>query len=172
MKLASLLLICCALAGCAEPQLTVSGSCTELFEGALFKDLDGREARLPCPASTVMVVNFWASWCGPCKLEVPHLNEIAKQFAGKGVKVVGISLDAALPAAQRSTVAALGIAYPVLTGSAEKIFQRTGIDGIPATLIIAPDGKIDKILVGYHSKEELLAPVRELLKRKKEKAPS
>lgn len=167
MKVAAALLICFALAGCAEPPPTVSGSCAELFDGALFKDLDGREARLPCQGQTVMIVNFWASWCGPCKLEVPHLNEIAKQFPDRSVKVVGISLDAALPATLKSTVAALGIAYPVLTGSAEKIFQRMGIDGIPATLIIAPDGSIHKMLVGYHSKEELLAPVRELLQRKK-----
>jgi thiol-disulfide isomerase/thioredoxin len=165
MKYLSIFLMCWALLGCSEPNIPAAGSCSELFDGMLFNDLDGREARLPCGGHKVLLVNFWATWCGPCKQELPQLVEIAREYAGQGVKVVGISLDAALPGALKSAVAGFGLTYPVLVGGAEKIFQRTGIDGIPATLIIAGDGRIDKVLVGYHSKEEMLAPVKELLKQ-------
>lgn len=169
MKFTAVFLICCALAGCAEPPPAATGSCSELFGDMLFKDLDGREARLPCQGHKVLVVNFWATWCGPCKQELPHLAAIAKEYSGRGVQVIGISLDAVIPANLKPAAAGLGITYPVLVGGAEKIFQRTGIDGIPATLIIAADGRIDKVLVGYHSKEEMLAPVQALLDHEKER---
>jgi hypothetical protein len=100
--------------------------------------------------------------------DVPHLIEIDTEYHRQGVRVIGISLDAAIPTAVKSAVAAFGITYPVLVGGAEKIFDRTGIDGIPATLIIDAGGKVNQRLVGYHTKEEMLAPIKELLKKTRE----
>ncbi|MBN2107651.1 MAG: TlpA family protein disulfide reductase [Deltaproteobacteria bacterium] len=160
----------CAMLGCSEAPPVTVGSCTELFSDVPFTDLEGREARLPCQGHTVLVVSFWASWCGPCKLEVPHLIEIDTEYHRQGVRVIGISLDAAIPTTVKSAVAAFGITYPVLVGGAEKIFNRTGIDGIPATLIIDADGKVCQRLVGYHTKEEMVAPITELLKKTRENA--
>ncbi len=168
MKYIAVFFSICAMLGCSgEPSATV-GSCAELFSDVPFTDLEGREARLPCQGHQVLVVNFWATWCGPCKLEMPHLIEIANEYQRQGVRVIGISLDAAIPTTIKSAVAAFGITYPVLVGGAEKIFSRTGIDGIPATLIIGADGKVCRTLVGYHTKEEMLAPITELLKETRE----
>jgi thiol-disulfide isomerase/thioredoxin len=161
--------ICCLL-GCSGAPSSTVGSCAELFSDVPFTDMDGREARLPCQGHKVLVVSFWATWCGPCKLEMPHLIEIANEYERQGVRVIGVSLDAALPGSLKPAVAAFGITYPVLVGGAEKIFERTGIDGIPATLIIDAGGKISQRLVGYHTKEEMLAPITELLRKTRENA--
>lgn len=160
----------CALLGCSGAPPAPVGSCAELFGDVPFTDMEGRDARLPCQGHTVLVVSFWATWCGPCKLEVPHLIEIDKEYHSQGVRVIGISLDAPSPNAIKSAVASFGITYPVLAGGAEKIFDRTGIDGIPATLIIGADGKVNQRFVGYHTKEEMLAPITELLKKTRENA--
>lgn len=165
MKYIAVFFIICAMLGCSGAPPTTVGSCSELFRDVQFADMEGREARLPCQGHTVLVVSFWATWCGPCKLEVPHLIEIDNEYHRQGVRVIGISLDAAIPNTIKSAVAAFGITYPVLVGGAEKIFDRTGIDGIPATLIIDADGKVTQRLVGYHTKEEMLAPITELLKK-------
>ena len=163
-------MVCGMLVGCSGQPEAPIGSCSELFRDVPFTDLEGREARLPCQGHQVLVVNFWATWCGPCKLEIPQLAQIANEYGPQGVSLVGVCLDAATPKSLQPAVKALGINYPVLVGSAEQVLERTGIDGIPATLIIAADGTVYRRLVGYHTKEELLAPITELLNKMKENA--
>jgi len=170
MKYAAALFIACAMLGCSgQPEVPV-GPCLELFWDVPFLDLEGRPARLPCEGHQVLVVNFWATWCGPCKLEIPQLAQIAQEYGPRGVRLVGICLDAATPENLQPAVKALGINYPVLVGGAEKVLGRTGIDAIPATLIIAADGTVYRRLDGYHTREELLAPITELLNKIKEHA--
>jgi thiol-disulfide isomerase/thioredoxin len=168
MKYSVVLFIICAMLGCGEPAPLHIGPCSELFKDVPFTDLEGRQAQMPCQGHRVLVVNFWASWCGPCKIEVPHLVEIAREYKDRGVVVVGVSFDLAASKSLQPAVKALGISYPVLVGGAEQVLERTGIDGIPATLIIAADGTVYRTLVGYHSKEEMLAPIMELLNKKKD----
>ena len=168
MKDALVLLIICATLGCSEQPSATIGSCSDLFRDVPFTDLEGREARLPCQGHKVLVVNFWATWCGPCKIEAPHLAQIAREYKDRGVVVVGVSFDVATPKSLQPAVTALGISYPVLVGGAEQVLERTGIDGIPATLIISADGTVYRKLVGYHTREELLAPITELLNKIKE----
>ena len=165
MKHIAVFFIICAALGCSEPSAVNIGACSDLFREVPFTDLEGREARLPCQGHKVLVVNFWATWCGPCKIEVPHLAQIAREYKDREVVVVGVSFDAATPKSLQPAVAALGISYPVLVGGAEQVLERTGIDGIPATLIISADGTVYRKLVGYHTKEELLAPITELLNK-------
>jgi thiol-disulfide isomerase/thioredoxin len=172
MKHTAALFIVCAMLGCSGQPEAPIGTCSELFRDVPFTDLDGRAARLPCQGHTVLVVNFWATWCGPCKIEVPHLAQIAREYKDRGVVVVGVSFDAAAPQSLQPAVKALGISYPVLAGGAEQVLERTGIDGIPATLIIKADGTVYRKLVGYHTREELLAPITELLNKIKENPQS
>ena len=162
MKHALAILLCCLLLGCSDEPTTIPGSCADLFAGAKFTDPEGREARIACQGYKVLVVNFWAPWCGPCKIEIPHLVEISQQYAEKGVRVAGISLDDTA-VYLKEAVAKYKMSYTVLAGGAEEVFARTGLTGIPATLIFSEDGKVYRVLVGYHSKEEMLVPIRELL---------
>jgi thiol-disulfide isomerase/thioredoxin len=165
MKYTAVLFIVCAMLGCGEPAPLNIGPCSELFRDVPFTDLEGRPAQLPCQGHKVLVVNFWATWCVPCKIEVPHLTRIAQEYKDRGVNVVGIALDSIAPKELQPAVASFGITYPVMAGKAEQILQRAGIDGIPATLIITADGSVYRRLVGYHTMEELLAPVTELLNK-------
>ena len=88
-----------------------------------------------------VLVDFWASWCGPCRREIPYLVAIDKDYAAKGVQVLGINVWDKEDAA-KAAVAQLGIAYPVIFTTDKTPTDAYGIQGIPQILLIGPDGVI------------------------------
>lgn len=88
-----------------------------------------------------VLVDFWASWCGPCRREIPYLIAIDKDYAAKGVQVLGINVWDKEDAAKKAT-AELGIAYPVIFTTDKTPTEAYGIQGIPQILLIGPDGVI------------------------------
>ncbi|TVM18426.1 TlpA family protein disulfide reductase [Oceanidesulfovibrio indonesiensis] len=95
----------------------------------------------------VMVINFFASWCGPCRLEIPELIEIREDFSGDAVTVVGIAVDDTEPALRRFS-RDMGFNYPVYMGetSVSRLFN---IEGVPMVLVYSPQGKLIDTQVGY-----------------------
>jgi thiol-disulfide isomerase/thioredoxin len=105
---------------------------------------------LPQPPGRVTIVNFWATWCAPCRKEVPLLNEA---HAG-GVPVVGLSIEPLALADLGNRAAALGIQFPVgLAGSS--LSDRLGVQVVPTTFVIRADGRIARHHTGGISKAEL-----------------
>lgn len=102
------------------------------------------EQKLNALRGRVVVLNFWATYCGPCVKEVPDLVAIQKQYAGLGVQVVGASLDT--PDEQREVrkfIADKRINFPVWLGATHEDLARFGLGpAIPSTVVIGPDGKI------------------------------
>ncbi len=138
--------------------------CTEAFAGFTLYDMKGKIAKIPCSSHKVLLVNFWATWCAPCMAEIPQINELYIQFKGQGVEVVGISLDSIKPQKLDSFVKSLNLTYPVYLGKAQEMQSKLAIIAVPATLIIDSSGNIYRKLIGYHSKNEILAVITELLK--------
>lgn len=101
-----------------------------------------------------VLVNFWATWCGPCKKEIPDLVELDKEYSAKGVKVLGISVDrdGDVLSTVSDFVRQSGIGYPVVidNGELEKAFG--GIRGIPTTFFIDKNGMITKRMIGLQTK--------------------
>jgi len=123
--------------------------------GVRLYDLDGKPVRLSCAPGRMLIVNFWASWCQPCKKEIAHLLELQDELRELGFDIVGILLDSYRREHLKAEVAGLNITYPVYIGDVVTVVAKTDVPTVPATMIVDSSGGIIKKLVGYHSKEEL-----------------
>ncbi len=126
--------------------------------------LDGGELSLADLRGRVVVIDFWATWCPPCIFQIPILNEIHERYAGRGVEVLGISVDTAGADAVRGFAKEQGIAYPVLLGD-ESLARAYGAPGYPSLVVVAPDGTIPSgpPHVGVVDLEQLSAELDALL---------
>ena len=129
-----------------------------------FKNLDGADVTLAQYKGTVVLVNFWATWCDPCYVEIPWLIEMQQKYAAKGFTILGVSMDeegkaAVVPflAKERFNVNGqkLPMNYPIVIGSDEVADKFGGLLGYPTTFLISKDGKIVKKVQGLVSYEEL-----------------
>jgi thiol-disulfide isomerase/thioredoxin len=114
--------------------------------------LDGQKTKLADYSGKVLIVDLWATWCGPCKQEIPHLVEIAKEYKDKGVEVIGLTNENPVTDAEwvKQFSEAFNINYPI--GWADDEMQAgltRGRNSIPQTFIIGRDGKIVKHFVGF-----------------------
>ena len=115
--------------------------------------LDGQKTRLADYSGKVLVVDLWATWCGPCRQEVPHLIEIAKEYKGRGVEVIGLTREDPqnTPEDVKNFSKLYNINYPI--GWADDEIQA-GLTrerpAIPQTYIIGRDGKVLKHYVGFN----------------------
>lgn len=150
--------------------LTLLGACAQ--SGAIevgttapdFKltDIDGKQVSLSDFKGKIVILNFFASWCPPCRSEVPDFVELEKAYEDKGLVIVGVSLVNLEES--RDFAAQFGINYPVLVddGKASNIYGP--IRSIPATFIITKDFKIAKMYIGARSKSVFENDIKELLK--------
>lgn len=116
--------------------------------------LDGKAKKLTDYAGKVVIVDLWATWCGPCRQEIPHLVALARQH-GKEIIFLGLNLEdpAEKRAAVKSFIKEYAMNYQVVFAPAETYqFFNPGADGyrIPQTIVFGPDGKLIKRLVGYN----------------------
>jgi peroxiredoxin len=127
------------------------------------QDLDGHSVSSEDFKGKVVILDFWATWCGPCRAEIPGLSELQSQYQKKGLAVIGISLDEGGPDAVKDFVAKTGMNYRVLMGN-EKVQQDFGgMDAIPMTFVIDRQGNIVKQHLGLTDKSEFEAEIKQLL---------
>lgn len=132
--------------------------------GVRLYDLNGEPVRLSCAPGRMLIVNFWASWCKPCKKEIAHLLELQDEFRELGFDIVGILLDSCQREYLKAEVAELNITYPVYIGDVVTVMAKTNVPTVPATMIVDSSGEIVKKLVGYHSKDELRAAIQGMVR--------
>jgi cytochrome c biogenesis protein CcmG, thiol:disulfide interchange protein DsbE len=127
-------------------------------------DLNGRTWRLQDHGGQVILVNFWASWCPPCREETPGLVHLAQSYRDKGVAVVGISMDEGGPAAVGKFVRDFHVTYPILMPSQRFPFANE-VDSLPTSVLIDQQGKVAKTYIGAvseatfgHDIDKLLNP--------------
>lgn len=125
------------------------------------QDIDGKRWSLAEQRGRVVLVNYWGTWCPPCRQETPGLVRLANEYRGKGVEVAGISLDEDLTAV-REFVAEYHISYPILLPSnAENL--TTTIESIPVSLLYDRQGRVAKRYVGAVSEATFKRDVEQLL---------
>lgn len=126
-------------------------------------DLQGKPVKLSDFKGKIVVLNFWATWCPPCVAEIPDFIEIEKEYRGKGVAVVGVSIDSLQPSEVAVFVKKAGINYPIVMSTDEVTTKYGADDGVPITLIIRPDGTIADKHLGIVTKDYLEGHIQKLL---------
>jgi len=114
----------------------------------------------------VVMINFWATWCAPCRQEMPLLNRIYEQYRKTGFVLLGVNIDDK-PETAKALAQQLGISFPVLFDTDKQVSQGYNVDAMPSTILIDRSGKVRYIHRGYRAgyEDRYEAQVRELLKQ-------
>jgi peroxiredoxin len=120
--------------------------------------LDGRQWTLHDLRGKVVLVNFWATWCPPCRKEMPDLNSLYKEFKARGFVVLAISDEKA--AIVRSYLARHKVSYPILLDPGDRVHKRFNVDGIPQSYLYDRDGKLVAEAMDMRTKEQFLGMLR------------
>jgi thiol-disulfide isomerase/thioredoxin len=103
---------------------------------------DGTATNLRAHRGDWLVVNFWATWCAPCRKEMPQLDALAKRYQGRGVKVIALSVDRGGAAKPEKFLNELGVAHLTrVYDPSYKSARAAGLIGLPTTLLVTPDGQ-------------------------------
>lgn len=111
------------------------------FADLSMKQLDGAPLRLADYHGKVVLVDFWASWCPPCREEIPRFAQWQQRYGAEGLQVIGVAMDDDPKDAVKAS-RELGINYPVVVGNAEVANRFGGVLGLPTNLVIARNGQI------------------------------
>lgn len=168
-KLATLVMLLIAVtssAGCERPTIVAEGLPVPAFAGV---DLDGNEVGLHELRGEVVLLNIWATWCYPCRREMPALEELHREWRDLGLRVVAISIDAASASRDvRDFVEEYDLTFDVVHDGAQRVTRAFSTIGVPETFLIDADGRLVKRWMGRidpHS-ESIRGPVREALRRR------
>jgi len=126
------------------------------------RTLDGRRIDAADMAGRVVVVNFWATWCPPCRLELPALRDLHREHAGEGLLVLGLSIDDGKAAVERF-LERRELDLPVAMADAGHRRAFGGVEAVPTTILIGRDGRVRHRVEGLFAPPALKAAVRRLL---------
>ena len=124
---------------------------------------DGQSMKLSDFHGKAVLLNFWATWCEPCKVEMPWFVDLQKKYGPQGLQVLGVAMDDASPKDIESFARKMGVNYPILVGKEEVGAQYGGIDYLPSTFYISRDGKIMDHVFGLVSRSEIEASIEKAL---------
>lgn len=126
-------------------------------------DAAGKTVRLSDFKGKVVLLDFWATWCGPCKIEIPWFMEFQRKYKDKGFSVVGVSMDEGGWEVVRPFLDQLKVNYPVLLGTDETAGNFGGVEVLPTTFIIDKNGRIVATHQGLTGKDEFEKAIESLL---------
>ncbi len=158
-----------ALSGCSgrprAAQNSAMRDAKERLEAPDFKlkDADGRTVRLSDYRGKVVMLNFWATTCGPCRIEIPWLTDIERRKKDQGFEVLGVSLDENGWEDVKPFLSAMKVNYRVLMGDGTVLHAYGGIEAIPTTFLIDKQGKIATEHVGLAHADDFEEFVQRLL---------
>ena len=170
MRTAFVILAACLIAGCegenvpASAPASKSAKARDLKEAPDFNllSIDGGDIRLSSFKGKVVIVDFWATWCGPCVKEIPGFINLKNTYGDKGFEIIGISVDSD-KSAFVNFARERGINYPIVYADDAVQSSYGGIRGIPTTFFIDREGRIAEKIVGAYGEDYFIRRVSELL---------
>jgi cytochrome c biogenesis protein CcmG/thiol:disulfide interchange protein DsbE len=140
-----------------------------------FKDLQGKDVPLSSFKGKVVVVNFWATWCEPCRVEIPWMIDFQQKLGDKGFTLLGVAMDdegksVVEPFVQKTQFDVDGhnmtMNYPIVLGNDDLAAKFGGLIGLPTSVVISRDGKVAKRFIGLASRDQLEKTIQGLLQPK------
>jgi len=114
------------------------------------KTLEGQEITLSKLKGKVVLLDFWATWCAPCRESIPHLVELYKTYGEKGLEVIGMNLDRGDTDTVRRFVKSMDIPYPIAL-TPEEVSRDFGVTALPTTILIDKEGRLRQKILGFNS---------------------
>ena len=137
-----------------------NGSAAPDFE---LKSLDGKQVRLSDYRGRAVLLNFWATWCAPCKIEMPWFVDLQKQYAAQGLQVIGVAMDDSGEETIAKFAQQMGVNYPVLIGKEAVGDAYGGVEFLPTTFIIDRQGKVVDRVFGLVGRSEFEDDIKKAL---------
>jgi thiol-disulfide isomerase/thioredoxin len=125
--------------------------------------LGGTTMRLSDLRGKAVLLNFWATWCGPCKIEMPWFVDLQKRYGPQGLQIVGVAMDDASKDDIAKFAKDMGVNYPILIGKEAVGDQYGGVPALPETFLIGRDGKFVDKIVGLRGKSEIEDSIKKAL---------
>src|SRR5882762_2080244 len=160
--LASILSVLALGATAQSPKTTNSSTGRSPAPNFNLKDASGKDVKLADLKGKVVLVNFWATWCEGCQVEIPWFVEFQKQYASKGLVVVGISLDDDGWKSVKPWIGEKKVNYPIVIGN-EGLGKQYGLVGMPLTALVDREGRIADVHQGIVEKTATQQKIRGLL---------
>jgi peroxiredoxin len=139
-----------ALAGKSAPDFTL-------------QSLDGKTVHLSDYRGKAVVLNFWATWCAPCKIEMPWFVDLQKKYAPEGLQLVGVAMDDATPKEIADFAKQMSVNYPILIGKEAVGQAYGGVPFMPETFYIDRNGKIIENAFGLKSRSEIEDDMKKII---------
>lgn len=141
-------IVAVAVAWTWSPQAMAGASAGAAAPDFALAALSGPNQRLSEHVGQVVLLNFWATWCGPCRQEMPYLEEIYRRYRDAGFTVLGVNLDND-PEGARNMVEDLGVSFPVLFDGDKSVSRLYQVRAMPMTFLIDRDGQVRFVHHGY-----------------------
>ena len=132
------------------------------------KDLNGKSVRLSDYQGKVVLINFWATWCPPCRAEMPDLVSLQSEYGKDGLQIIGVTYPPEEKARVRTFAKSLKVNYPIVLGTRELKARFSSEDILPLTVVIDRDGKVSDIISGILLRQEFDEKIKPLLKKNNE----
>ncbi len=125
--------------------------------------LDGKSTRLSDFRGKAVLLNFWATWCGPCKIEMPWFVELQKEYGSQGLQIVGVAMDDSPKEDIAQFAKEMGVNYPILLGKEAVGDEYGGVPALPESFFISRDGKILDKFIGLRGRAEVEDAIKKAL---------
>ena len=129
------------------------------------KSRSGENLKLSELRGEVVMVNFWASWCGPCRQEMPLLDQLYKRFSPMGFTILGVNVEEDSADAEK-VLGEIPVSFPILFDSRNQVSKAYDINAMPSTFLVDRDGKVRYLHKGYKPgyEDEYQRQIRELIR--------
>lgn len=130
------------------------------------KNAEGQPVKLSDYKGKVVLIDFWATWCLPCKAAMPWMNELAAKYKAEGVEILGISMDDDGWDVVKPFLAEMGVKYPIVMGNKRVGYLYGEVDNLPVAFFVDRDQKVAGIHLGAASRKQFETAIQSLLKTK------